>query len=104
MEVNNMTVLEYMKSTFDKANPYHARDRVECNDGFSISVQGGDPHHYCEPRQHINEYYSVELGFPSSLDGLISEYAETPDTTETVFGYVPISLAEQLIVNHGGIK
>ncbi len=29
-----MTVLEYMKSTFDKANPYHVRGRVECNDGF----------------------------------------------------------------------
>jgi hypothetical protein len=33
------------------------------------------------------------------------EYAEDPDNpTNTVYGFVPIELVEQLIENHGGIK
>lgn len=78
--------------------------RMECMDGFSISVQASSGH-YCQPRE--NEawpYREVELGYPSEVDNSISNYAEDPDTNETVFGYVPIDIVNQLVEKHGGIK
>ena len=45
------------------------------------------------------------LGYPSSEDELINEYAEDcMDYTKTVYGYVPIEIVEKLIEKHGGIK
>lgn len=77
--------------------------RIKCTDGFSISVQASE-YHYCEPRENKAWPYSeVELGFPNQLDSLIANYAEDPDTTETVYGYVPIDIVNELIAKHGGI-
>ena len=45
----------------------------------------------------------MELGFPSELDPILDEYAEEPDTCDTVFGYVPIAIVNELISKHGGI-
>jgi hypothetical protein len=77
--------------------------RVTCKDGFSISVQatrGG----YCAPRENIGPWYEVECGYPSAKPELIAQYAEQEDRpTETVYGYVPIELVEQLIQLHGGM-
>ena len=80
------------------------RPRLYCNDGYSISVQASS-FHYCRPRlDGIQNYQSVELGFPSMEDELINEYAEDEPYTETVYGYVPIEIVEELINKHGGIK
>ena len=77
--------------------------RIECNDGFSISVQAND-FAYCEPRENKAWPYSkVELGYPIIIDPLIADYAEEPDTTETVYPYVPIDVVNKLIEIHGGI-
>ena len=52
----------------------------------------------------MQDYESVELGFPSVEDELINEYAEDcMNYTETVYGYVPIEIVEKLIEKHGGI-
>jgi len=49
-------------------------------------------------------YSSVELGYPSERDDLIMEYAEDQDNpTETVYGWVPIEVVEELLKKHGGI-
>lgn len=99
-----MTVIEFLKITFNKSDPYFLRQRIRCADGFSVSVQGGDPFHYCIPREHINEYDAVEIGFPSTQDSLIMEYADDGENpTKTVYGYVPIEVAEELILKHGGM-
>ena len=74
-----MTVLEHLTETFDKTNVFLTRGRVYCNDGFSVSIQGGNPYVYCTPRQHVNEYIRVELGFPSEHDELILPFAENPE-------------------------
>lgn len=81
------------------------RPRLYCNDGYSISVQASG-FHYCKPRLNgIHDYESVELGYPSEVDELIKEYAEDDlDYTETVYGYVPIEIVEEIINKHGGIK
>ena len=97
------TVKEYLKLTFDENNPYQVREPIHCADGYHISVQGGTAFHYCLPRRHVNKYECVECGFPTALDEELAEYAETPDTTDTVFGYVPIEVIEQVVAKHGGI-
>ena len=80
------------------------RPRVKCKDGFEISIQASDSH-YCTPRVNGDVIYEkVELGFPNMEDELIADYAEDPDNlTETVYGYVPIHIVNQLIEKHGGI-
>lgn len=108
------------------------RPRIACNDGFSVSVQASE-FAYCNPRytqwqnengwqvingnyysssdiprnfetDHFIPYESVELGYPSKADELIYEYAEGDDYTNTVYGYVPVKIVEQLIEKHGGFK
>lgn len=78
--------------------------RIECFDGYSVSVQAS-VYAYCEPRETACwPYTSVELGFPTESDILIDEYAEDPDNlTETVYGRVPIEIVIDLINKHGGI-
>ena len=80
------------------------RPRLYCNDGYSVSVQASE-FHYCSPRLNgLQDYKSVELGFPSIEDELINEYADGDDDyTDTVYGYVPIEIVEKLIEKHGGI-
>jgi len=80
------------------------RSRIECPDGFSISVQSHSGS-YCLPRRDNCEIYThVECGFPSSedmTDELIS-YAECgEDLTETVYGYVPIEIVVSELDKHG---
>lgn len=79
---------------------------VQCKDGFKVSIQASATH-YCSPRDNVpfSRYTAYELGYPSSADDLIAEYAETPDRpTESVYAWVPRSVVEQLIEKHGGIK
>lgn len=107
-----MTVKDWLKKPVRTHTYYDGlhevqenRPRLYCNDGYSISVQASG-FHYCEPRLNgIRDYESVELGYPSEGDELINEYAEDDsDYTETVYGYVPIEIVEELINKHGGIK
>lgn len=107
-----MTVKDWLKKSVRIHTLYDGsveiqekRPRLCCNDGFSISVQASE-FHYCEPQLNgVQDYESVELGFPSVEDELINEYAEDcMNYTETVYGYVPIEIVEKLIEKHGGIK
>ena len=77
--------------------------RITCNDGFSLSVQATHGA-YCSPRTNIATWYSVEVGYPTKAPELIMDYAEDKEKpTDTVYGYVPIGLVEQLIELHGGM-
>lgn len=104
------TIQKYLKDTY-KLRGYgytyvETRPRIKCEDGFNISVQASK-NMYCEPRADLSDgmYTRVELGYPSEDDELISAYAEDPERpTETIYGYVPVELVEQLINKHGGIK
>lgn len=99
-----MTVKEYLEKTYTE-DELNVRPIIQCNDGFTISVQGGTRFHYCSPRELCNVYNEVELGFPSERDELIIKYAENEDNpTGTVYGYVPIELVEKLIIKHKGIS
>jgi len=102
-----------MENWFDQikglGSVFELAPRVECEDGFSVSVQA---HHgaYCTPRaDHAAPYTEVELGFPSANPMKdvpdLQKHCEDPDRpTDTVYGYVPVELVSRLIAAHGGIK
>ena len=79
--------------------------RMECADGFSMSVQG-HAGAYSRPRDDFADLYTmVEVGFPSAAEDLLMPYVEDADRpTETVYGFVPIRVVEQVIEKHGGLK
>lgn len=78
-------------------------DVIVCKDGFSMSVQGSR-NHYCNPRNDLGPYERVEIGFPSAIEPLITEYAECSENlTGTVYGWVPVSVVLAVIEKHGGI-
>jgi len=98
-----MTVEEYLEATFT-GKDVSVRKAVVCADGFTMSVQGGTPYHYCSPREALNTYWKVEVGFPSSD---VPEFAEYKDgegsDTDSVFGYVPMNVVEAVAEQHGGV-
>ncbi len=75
-----------------------ARPRVECKDGFSMSVQDGE-FNYATPGK------TSEVGFPSEKEELLMDWVEDPDRpTETVYAHVPNDVIEKVIAKHGGRK
>lgn len=80
------------------------KPRIICNDGFNMSVQCGKGS-YSTPRDVAQEYTAAEIGFPSEEEELINGYAEqTNDYTQTVYGWVPTDVIEEVIKKHGGIN
>jgi hypothetical protein len=68
--------------------------RIECADGFSMSVQAS-AFNYCEPkRDNAEAYTEVEVGFPSHPEPLLARYAEDASApTNTV----------DVCAKHGGV-
>jgi hypothetical protein len=96
--INNRTV------HIGNAASYVQCPRLTCQDGFSMSVQAS-PTHYSTPRDIVDEYTAVEIGYPSQEEELILEWAEDSDNpTGTVYGWVPVEVVEQVILNHGGLS
>lgn len=110
-----MTVKEFLKQTYKQYNTEQKdintfysliRPHIICNDGFRISVQASS-FNYCTPRENLSdgEYETVELGMPSMEDDLIKEYAENKSNyTNTIYGFVPMEIVEELILKHDGIN
>lgn len=83
---------------------YPLSKRITCKDGFSLSVQATYGA-YCSPRTNVAVWDEVEVGFPSTKPELIMDFVEDKEQpTETVYGYVPIGLVEELIELHGGMN
>jgi hypothetical protein len=77
--------------------------RITTKNGLSLSVQANSSA-YCEPREDQGPYTSVEVGFPSQRIEALMPYAEQKDQpTDTVYGWVPIELVEQIIADNGGL-
>jgi hypothetical protein len=89
------------------ANDYgvHIIDRLECNDGFAMSVQASAYHH-CTPEETGKYNYSAfEVGYPSEFEPLFMEWAEElNEPTNTVYNWVPAEVIDEVIEKHGGIK
>ena len=80
--------------------------RIECLDGFTMSVQASRTH-YCLPKQDDAESYEeVEVGYPSQEDELLLPYAELYEDfgpTDTIYPYVPVDVIDRVIEKHGGV-
>ena len=76
---------------------------VICKDGFKMSVQAGQSN-YSEPKEVADHYEEAEVGYPSNEEHLLARYAEDGENLcDTVYGYVPCSVIDQVIEKHGGI-
>lgn len=97
-----MTLNEFIVKTHaDKE--YNVRPRIICNDGFKMSVQGSRGH-YCKPRHNEPYYSEMEVGYPSEVEESILEYAENVgNPTDSVYGWVPVEIIQNIIDKHGGI-
>ena len=107
-----MNVNEYLRKTQPELvdfgfgpRQFGKRPRAVCNDGYSVSIQASSSH-YCDPRRDdLPEYTEVELGYPNMADSLLTNYAEDPDDLcNTVYGYVPVEVVDELLAKHGGLK
>lgn len=102
-----MIVNEFLKATrcVMPSGCLDIRPRVECADGFSISIQASELH-YCEPRtsEENTEYEKVELAYPSKKEEMLLSYAEDEDDPiNSVYGYVPVELVDKILRKHGDI-
>lgn len=79
---------------------------ITCRDGFTVSIQASACH-YCIPRSNAGPWDNFELGFPSKHPGRrIAKYGELMSqrlSTDTVYGYVPARLVQDLLRRHGGV-
>ena len=77
---------------------------IVCRSGLSFSVQAGE-YHYCSPRRDVGPWVSVEVGFPSSVVEALLPYAERDDDPlDTVYGWVPVEVVDDIIVKNGGLS
>lgn len=99
----------YKMNEIEQDRVFILMKRIECDDGFSMSVQANYSS-YCSPRitirnTYTNFYNEYEVGFPNQEEELLKQYAEDKgDLTNTVYPYVPKEIIEQVIKKHGGIK
>ena len=76
---------------------------VICKDGFKMSVQAGQSL-YSTPKDVADDYEEAEVGYPSTEETLLTTYAEDNNNLcDTVYGYVPCSIIDEVIEKHGGI-
>ena len=88
-------------------NKFFFIPRIYCKDGFNISIQVHQGN-YCGSENGTRtfglDWKLVEWGFPSSeIDGEKYNAEDDGDTTNSVGGYVEISLIDELCEEHGGI-
>ena len=78
---------------------------IICNDGTTLSVQASQ-YHCCSPRVNKKDcnglYLKVEVFFVS--DEVPDSWLEYGDNVDNPFEYIWISLVEEFIDSHGGIR
>lgn len=76
---------------------------IVCKNGLKFSCQA-NAGAYCSPRVDKGPWASVEIGFPNRKIDEIMQYAEnSSEPTETVYGWVPVEVVEQIVENNGGL-
>ena len=85
--------------------------QIMCEDGFTMSVQASECH-YTSPRRDFEDfrmYDKMEVGFPNMEEELLKEYVdafgdEEIDYLNSVYGFVPVEIINEVIAKHGGLK
>ena len=91
MKINQY--IQQYRSTASLRTPH-----VKCRDGFTMSVQAGKDDIYSIPRGMADHYENVEVGRVSAHVPEFTKYEEG-----SVFPFVPCSVVDKVIDNHGGI-
>ena len=96
--------LRWMREAPLSPNGWLRCAKVICADGFKMSMQASHAH-YCSPREDgLNDYDTIEIGFPSEKEELLMDYAEDgSNPTGTVYGWVPVEIVDKIIRKHGGL-
>ena len=111
-----MKINEYLRKHFSiikYADGFEGKEnapRVECADGFNMSVQASEDH-CCYPRKNIPflitagfHYAEVEVSYPSAYEAVLMPYAEDESfPLDTVYAYVPVEVVDAIIAKHGGL-
>lgn len=100
MKVKEWLIKTYKPTEGETLSGIFVRGCLECNDGFTMSVQASRAH-YCAPKALLPDcdYTHVEAGFTSDTEGLLAMYK-----AGGIYPYVPIEVIDQVIRKHGGIK
>lgn len=100
-QITNMWLLQTQPIVMDMGKSYtyqQPRSRIQCKDGFEMSIQAG-ARVYCEPQINGAKWYdSVEIGYPNMKEELLPE-----QEVQDVWGYVPVELVDKIILKHGDI-
>lgn len=98
-----MNLNDFLLKTYIHDEKYQVRPAIVCKDGLTLSVQGSYGH-WSIPRENNYEFEKVEVGYPSQAVPALLEYAEDKKKpTKTVYPFVPVSVVQQVINEHGGI-
>ena len=104
----------YIKNHRDNLIDGFILPEITCQDGFRISVQCGFGHYSSPEVKKLNDPLphfprSFELGFPSKYENLLKPYQHClpyhkKNFKKHIFGWVPMSVVEEILKKHGGIK
>ena len=105
MDINEYLEKHRKLESFGSVSMLKIRPRIECKDGFNISVQVGE-YLYCRPRINDGPYTHVECGYPSEQEDLLMPFIETDreDPTSSVYPFTPVEVVNAVIEKHGGMK
>jgi hypothetical protein len=92
-----MSINEYM-AQFPRNHNKRFCPEVHCTDGFTMSVQAGEKY-YCSPRSYTGPYTTVEVGYPSEPEEVLTPY---DNAGVSVYGWVPVEIVDAIIAKHGG--
>lgn len=111
----NTNLNKWLQQTYDVSGVSYisqkTRPHLTCNDGTTLSVQASSGH-YCKPREsyvdcysggvEIFDYSKVEVWCVSS--DIPESWLDYGDQDTNPYAYIPVSLVEEFIDLHGGIK
>jgi hypothetical protein len=97
---------DFMGKQMSYDNQYFYCPRIYAKDGFNVSLQIHNGN-YCGTENGYrtlgHTYESVEFGFTSEHEPLMSEYGDNPNDTTGTVGNIPITVLEEVFIKHGGI-
>lgn len=100
-----MLTNEFLKKfPTDRTGGRRIRPRIYCKDGWNASIQASFTH-YCSPEKDNADHYThVEVGYISEEEEKLIPYAEDKDwLCNTVYGYVPVEILDDVLKSHGEI-
>lgn len=104
--ITNTHYSDFHNEKMSYYNTFFYCPRIHCNDGFNISFQIHNGA-YCSSENGYrtlgHTIKDVEFGYPSRDEELLKKYAEDENCLTQTVGCLPIEIAQQIVIKHGGI-